>query len=155
MNLENNTITFGGTTSIINKESAFGISFENREQAIDALISKVFGAGVTYTQQTDPCNDPDHDSICAERQESIGLRREWNRLDALRIENQKLIESLTAENDMLRSQRNSYNILAGELLALIRVNVQRGTFDNVTTDELDVRLKPWTERRWAIGQGLT
>jgi len=152
MNLENNTITFGGTTSIINNESAFGITFTNREQAIDALISKVFGAHVTYTQQDDCCNDPDHDSICAERQESRGLRREWNRLDGLRIENQKLIESLTAENNMLRSQRDSYNLLAGELLAMIRVNVQRGTFNNVWSEELDAFLQPWIERRAEILQ---
>jgi hypothetical protein len=150
MNTENNHIIVGPRVQF--SDSIVGITFENREQAIDALISKVFGARVTYSDQDGWCNDPDHDSICAERQESRCLRSEWNRLDGLRIENQKLIESLTAENNMLRSQRDSYNLLAGELIALIRVSVQRGAFNNVSTEELDAFLQPWIERRAEIPQ---
>ncbi len=152
MNHENNHITVEGESELQCCDAVFGITFANREQALDALISKVFGARVTYSDQDGCCNDPDHDSICAERQESRGLRREWNRLDGLRIENQKLIESLTAENEILRRHRDRYNLLAGELIAMIRVNVQRGAFNAVSSEELDAFLQPWIERRLEISQ---
>ena len=152
MNTENNHITVEGESELQCSDSVFGITFANREQALDALISKVFGARVIYTHQDGCCNDPDHDSICAERQESRGLRREWNRLDGLRIENQKLIESLTVENEILRRHRDRYNLLAGELIAMIRVNVQRGAFNAVSSEELDAFLQPWIERRLEIPQ---
>ena len=105
-----------------------------------------------YTHQDNCCNDPDHDSICAERQESRGLRKEWNRLDGLRIENQKLIKTLTAENEILRRHRDRYNLLAGELLAMIQVNVQRSTFNDISSEELDAFLQPWIARRAEISQ---
>ena len=46
----------------------------------------------------------------------------------------------------LERERDRMQALAGELIAMIRVNVMRSTFDGVSIEQMDDHLKPWVER---------
>jgi hypothetical protein len=46
----------------------------------------------------------------------------------------------------LEQERDRLRILAGELIAVIRINVMRGSFTDVTTEDLDGFLAPFVER---------
>lgn len=46
----------------------------------------------------------------------------------------------------LEQKCRSATNLAGELIAVIRVNVMRGTFRETTIQQVDEHLKPWVER---------
>ena len=50
------------------------------------------------------------------------------------------------DNEGLEQERDRLRILAGELIAVIRVNVMRGSFTDVTTEDLDTFLAPFVER---------
>jgi hypothetical protein len=143
--LEQLTVKNGGTISL--NSSCFNIAFKNRDEAFDALVSKVFGAPVSYAHQEDLCQDPDHDCIHAERQERRGLTREWNRLDGLRQKYEKNIDELQRKVATLSTQRDRYNLLFSEIIAMIRVNVMRDTFKNCTIEDLEAHLEPWIKRR--------
>jgi hypothetical protein len=147
MNPKNNLILHSTSEVTLQRTENIAITFVNREQAIDALISKVFGAQVKYTNQDGLCNDPDHSCINAERQERIGLTREWNRLDGLRIKHEKTIAELHKTIATLTTQRDRYNLLFSEIIAMMRVNLMRDTFKNCTIEELDAHLEPWIQRR--------
>ena len=45
-----------------------------------------------------------------------------------------------------REDENKYRVIAGELIAAIRVNVLRGTFATATIEQIDEWLKPWTDK---------
>jgi hypothetical protein len=51
-----------------------------------------------------------------------------------------------AELETLQQERDSLRILAGELIAVIRINVMRGSFTDVATEDLDRFLAPFVER---------
>ena len=46
----------------------------------------------------------------------------------------------------LERERDRMQALAGELIAMIRVNVMRSTFDGATIEQVDEHLKLWVER---------
>jgi hypothetical protein len=50
------------------------------------------------------------------------------------------------DNEGLEQERDRLHILAGELIAVIRVNVMRGSFTDVATEDLDAFLAPFVER---------
>jgi hypothetical protein len=50
------------------------------------------------------------------------------------------------DNEGLEQERDRLRILAGELIAVIRINVMRGSFTDVTTEGLDAFLAPFVER---------
>lgn len=105
--------------------SCFNINFKNRDEAFDALVSKVFGAQVKYSNQDGLCDD----------------------LDALRIKHEKTIAELHKTIATLTTQRDRYNLLFSEIIAMMRVNLMRDTFKNCTIEELDAHLEPWIQRR--------
>jgi hypothetical protein len=105
--------------------SCFSITFKNRDEAFDALVSKVFGAQVKYTNQDRLCHD----------------------LDDLRIKHEKTIAELHKTIATLTTQRDRYNLLFSEIIAMIRVNVMRDTFKNCTIQDLEAHLEPWIKRR--------
>lgn len=43
-------------------------------------------------------------------------------------------------------QRNRMKTLAGELIAMIRINVIKGHFEKCTIEQIDEHLKPWIEK---------
>ena len=47
-------------------------------------------------------------------------------------------------------QADTLEILAGELIAAIRINTMRGTFAKATIEEVDEWLKPWIGRLDAL-----
>jgi len=46
----------------------------------------------------------------------------------------------------LERELDEAKTLAGELIAMIRVNVMRGTFRDATIEQVDEHLRPWIER---------
>ena len=46
----------------------------------------------------------------------------------------------------LRTERDQYRMMAGELIAAIRINSLRGTFATCTHDDIELWLKPWIAR---------
>lgn len=50
-------------------------------------------------------------------------------------------------------QRDKYRDIACELIAMIRINVMRGTFAEVTIEQIDAHLKPWIERISSVKGG--
>jgi hypothetical protein len=70
-------------------------------------------------------------------------------LDSVYLEGQKLERELAEMRDKLtklEKERDGLRILAGELIAVIRVNVMRGSFTDVVTEDLDAFLAPFVER---------
>jgi len=45
-----------------------------------------------------------------------------------------------------REQRDRLAVIAGELIAAVRVNSMRDTFREATTEQIDEWLKPWVDR---------
>ena len=46
----------------------------------------------------------------------------------------------------MERERNAKKVLAGELIAAIRINVLHGTFEKATIEQVDEWLKPFVER---------
>jgi len=76
-------------------------------------------------------------------------------LDSVYLEGQKLERELSEMRDKLtklEKERDRLRILAGELIAVIRTNVMRGSFTDVVTEDLDRFLAPFVER---LGPNVT
>jgi hypothetical protein len=58
----------------------------------------------------------------------------------------KLMEKLERERDEARMERDALQTVAGELIAMIRVNVMRDTFREATIEQVDAHLRPWAKR---------
>jgi hypothetical protein len=52
-----------------------------------------------------------------------------------------------------RAQRDRLETIAGELIAIMRINVLRGTLQKVNIVQLDEYLKPWREKIAAVKGG--
>ena len=46
----------------------------------------------------------------------------------------------------LTAERDAFRLMAGELIAAIRMNSLRGTFATCTHDDIELWLKPWIAR---------
>jgi hypothetical protein len=62
----------------------------------------------------------------------------------------ELARQLERELDEAREQRDRLAVIAGELIAVVRVNSMRDTFREATVEQIDEWLKPWVSRLAAI-----
>jgi hypothetical protein len=61
-----------------------------------------------------------------------------------------LADDLRADLQEEREQRDRLAVIAGELIAAVRVNSMLDTFREATTEQIDEWLKPWVSRLAAI-----
>ena len=86
-------------------------------------------------------DEPDHDAY---------TERMLDRADYLRTErkDREWEQSQRPQDGRIcdHEDANKYRVIAGELIAAIRVNVLRGTFATATIEQVDEWLKPWIDR---------
>jgi hypothetical protein len=74
------------------------------------------------------------------------LRRELAEAIETAHVNERSSHRFARELAEARAQRDKLAGLAGELIAMIRINVMRGTFAACTTEQIEEHLKPWIAR---------
>ena len=57
-----------------------------------------------------------------------------------------LASKLLSVNERIQTERDAYRMMAGELIAAIRMNSMRGTFAACTHNDIEEWLKPWVAR---------
>lgn len=72
--------------------------------------------------------------------------------DALRREGQTKVTAMAHRIAQIEQQREALAKLAGEMIAMIQVNVAQGTFQNATIEQVNEHLKPWIDRLTTLNQ---
>jgi hypothetical protein len=80
----------------------------------------------------------------------LRLHRLWRRGEEIPMQDpSKIGEAIEVVCDAVESlerERDKMKTAAGELIAMIRVNVMRDTFRDATIEQVDEHLKPWIEK---------
>jgi len=115
------------------------------------------------------------DDICKQRDEAYAmLRRIARKGEFMDMEGQRLVvfdwlarRHISSENDRcdtprtddenklkaVTEQRDRLEIIAGQLIAMIRMNVIGRTFEECTIEQIDKHLKPWIDEIAAVKGG--